>query len=375
MFKHFPVIAVLLLPSLVWGLTTDAPLPEGLSACQDLFNTSMKEGVSCYRIPALATAKDGALVAVIDERCADGSDLGTNRDINLVMRRSEDHGDSWSDMETVIDYPDGQSASDPSLIVDAMTGDIFLFYNFMDHDKSPGEYRLHLMKSSDSGKSWGKAEDITAQITKDSWTTDFKFITSGLGAQTESGMLLHTLVNLKRGLHLFGSRDHGATWFLLDTPIKPADESKVLELNDGRWLINSRVNRSGCRFTHLSADEGKSWESRREKELMDPGCNGALLRYSRESQGAAKNRILFSNARDKKKRQHLAVRISYDEGESWSKGKVVYPGMAAYSTMTLLDNGEVGLFFEIDDYQKNIFVRFSLDWLTDGEDPGEAPVE
>ena len=372
MFRHLLAITVMLIPGLALGVDSKAPFSEGLSVSRNLFHSSMKEGVSCYRIPALATAKDGALLAVIDERFADGSDLGTNRDINLVMRRSEDNGDSWSAMETVCDYPDGQSASDPSLIVDESTGHIFLFYNFMDHDKAPGEYRLHLMKSTDAGKSWTEGEDITAQITREDWSKDFKFITSGLGAQTESGMLLHTLVNLRRGLHLFGSRDQGNSWFLIDTPIKPADESKVLELNDGRWLINSRVNKSGCRFTHISSDEGKTWESRREKHLIDPGCNGALLRYSRMSQGAAKNRILFSNARDKKKRQQLAVRISYDEGENWSKGKVVYPGRAAYSTMSLLNNGDIGLFFEIDDYQKNVFVRFSLDWLTDGEDPGEA---
>lgn len=373
MLKYLPLTLLLLLPAAGCHAVPEGSFAEGLDCCQDLFNTSMKEGVSCYRIPALAAAPDGTLLAVIDERAADGSDLGTNRNINLVLRRSSDNGDSWSDMESLVDYPDGRSASDPSLLVDEITGQIFLFYNYMDHDRAPGEYRLHVMKSSDNGSTWSKPEDITGQITKEDWQHDFKFITSGLGTQTRSGLLLHTLVNLKRGLHLFASQDHGKSWTLIDTPIKPADESKVVELDDGRWLINSRVNKAGKRFAHFSSDEGKSWESRAEKTLIDPGCNGALLRCTQKSKGAAKNRLLFSNAMDRKERRNLAVRISYDEGESWSSGKVIYSGSAAYSTMALLKNGDIGIFFEKDDYSSNVFVRFSLSWLTEGKDPGETP--
>ena len=70
----------------------------------------------CYHMPSLTMAPDGTLLAVIDERVADGSDLGTNRNINLVLRRSSDNGDSWSDLESLVDYPDGRSASDPSLM-------------------------------------------------------------------------------------------------------------------------------------------------------------------------------------------------------------------------------------------------------------------
>jgi len=52
-----------------------------------------------------------------------------------------------------------------------------------------------------------------------------------------------------------------------------------------------------------------------------------------------------------------------DEGKSWSKPKIVYSGEAAYSSMTILSNGKIGLFFEKDNYSKNAFTSFSLDWL------------
>ena len=105
-------------------------LASGLVTSQDLFNTSMRDGVACYRIPALVTAVNGDLVAVMDERVTSCADLGGNKDINIVGRRSGDGGMTWSDLETIVDHEFGKSASDPSLIVDRETGELFLFYNF-----------------------------------------------------------------------------------------------------------------------------------------------------------------------------------------------------------------------------------------------------
>lgn len=67
-------------------------------------------------------------------------------------------------------------------------------------------------------------------------------------------------------------------------------------------------------------------------------------------------------------RSNLTLRISYDEGKSWTEGKTIYEGSAAYSSMTILPNGEIGLFFEKNHYQENVFVLLTLDWLTDGKD-------
>lgn len=328
----------------------------------------MRPGVSCYRIPAMVTAPNGDLVAAIDERVLSCGDLKWNKDINIVIRRSPDNGVSWSEMETVVDYPLGKSASDPSMIVDKETSTIFLFFNFMDLENEKDVYYLKVIKSADNGKTWSAPIDITSQITKPEWHNDFKFITSGRGIQTSRGKLLHTLVNLENGLYLFGSDDHGESWHFIDTPIIPGDESKIVELVDGSWMINSRVNGKGTRLVHLSSDEGKTWQSRADTSLIDPGCNASLIRYTSIKEGADKNRLLFANAKMKDDRRNMTIRISYDEGKSWTEGKTIYEGSAAYSSMTILPNGEVGLFFEKDNYQENVFVLLTLDWLTDGKD-------
>jgi sialidase-1 len=353
--------------------TQNTSISDGAPVFQDLFNTSMTEGVECYRIPAIITAPNGDVIAAIDERVPGCGDLKWSKDINIIVRRSVDNGKTWSAIETAVDFPFGQSASDPSLIVDHVTNDIFMFYNYMNLDTEKDIYYLHYVKSSDNGKTWSKPVDITSQITKPEWREDFKFITSGRGIQTRSGKLLHTMVNLNSGLHLFGSDDHGKTWYFIDTPIQPADESKVIELADGTLMINARVNGKGLRYVHTSADEGQSWTTVPAPELIDPGCNASIIRYTSIEEGYKKNRLLFSNAKSEKGRVNMTVRVSYDEGTTWTEGKTIYEGSSAYSSLTVLENGDIGLFFEQDEHSKNPFVSFSLDWLTDGKDVYKKP--
>ena len=333
----------------------------------NIFSAEDKEEIACYRIPALITAANGDLIAAIDERVPSCGDLKLSKDINIVLRRSTDHGKSWTPIERIVDYPWGESASDPSLLLDAQTGELFMFFNYMNLETEKDIYYLKYVSSKDHGRTWSEPVDITDQISKPEWKTDFKFITSGRGIQTASGELVHTLVNLEHGLHLFKSSDHGKSWSLIDSPIVPADESKLMELDNGQWMVNSRVNTKGYRYVHTSDDKGQTWNSRPEPQLVDPSCNASIIRYSSISQGDDRNVLLFSNANSAESRENLTVRISYDEGQTWSAGKTIYAGGAAYSSMTVLANGDIGLFFEKDDYTENVFVSFSLSWLENGE--------
>ncbi|HDZ15633.1 hypothetical protein LCGC14_1119290 [marine sediment metagenome] len=371
---RFPFFILILLIFSANAQNKSHQMADGLDNYQDLFNASNKDSISCYRIPALVTAPNGDVLAAIDERIPSCNDLRGSDDINIVLRRSTDSGKTWSPIETVVDYPLGESASDPSMIVDETTNEIFMFYNFMNLDTEQDIYYLHVLKSGDNGRTWSKPEDITEQIAKPEWRKDFKFITSGRGIQTSSGKLLHCMVNLNSGLHIFGSDDHGKSWYFIDTPIMPADESKIIELEDGKWMVNARANdKKGIRYVHISSDEGKTWTTEPEPHLPDPGCNASIIRYTSIEDGYTKNRMLFANANSVDDRNNLTVRVSYDEGKSWSEGKTIYGGSAAYSSLTILANGDIGVFFEKDDYTENMFASFSLKWLTDGKDKYRKP--
>ena len=341
---------------LIFLITVNIQFSQNQFDYTDLFNAENNPEVSCYRIPSIITATNGDLIAAIDERVPSCGDLKWSRDINIVIRKSSDNGKTWGKIEKIIDYPLGQSASDPSMILDKQTNTIFLFYNYMDLDNQKDIYYLKYISSNDNGKSWSKPVDITNQISKENWKNDFKFITSGRGIQTKNGTLLHCLVNLQKGTHVFGSNDNGKTWFITEAPTLPGDESKIVELNDGSWMVNSRVNKLGYRYSHFSNDNGKTWISKKEESIIDPGCNGSLIRYSQ----GEKNLLLLTNINNKKERKEIVLRYSTDEGKSWSNPKIIYNGEAAYSSMTVMENGNLGLFFEMDNYTKNVFTSISI---------------
>ena len=321
----------------------------------DLFDNSMNSEVFCYRIPSLVTTTNGTLIAAIDERNNSCGDLKWNRDINIVIRKSFDDGKTWTKIEKIVDYPLGRSASDPSMIVDKKTNEIFLFFNYMDLDNAKDIYRFMVIKSSDNGENWSKPVEITNNIIKKGWEKDFMFITSGRGIQTKDGTLLHCLVNLNKGTHVFGSKDHGKSWFLIDTPLSPGDESKIVELSNGNWLVNSRVNSNDSRYSHISKDNGQTWVTYKNTDLKDPGCNASLINYDEF--------LLFTNAFNSKYRKNLSLSISEDQGKTWAKNQTIYTGESAYSSMTKLKNGDIGVFFEKDNYTKNVFVRIPKSWL------------
>ena len=349
------ILFVFLFPLLIFSQKSDLKFYE-------VFSKSQNSKVSCYRIPSIITTDKGTIIAAVDERVFSCNDLKSNRDINIVIRTSNDEGKSWSSINRLVDYPFGESASDPSMIFDKKTKQIYLFYNYMNLEKDKDVYYLKYVTSLDNGITWSQPIDITDQISKPEWKNDFKFITSGRGFQTKDGALLHCLVNLQNGTHVFGSNDHGKTWYIAEAPISLGDESKIVELNDGSWLVNSRVNNKGIRYSHISKNQGKSWTTRPEINLIDPGCNASLVKYDYGNY-INSDLLLLSNINNQSTREEIVIRHSLNGGETWSEPRIIYAGSAAYSSMTVLNNGEIGLLFERDSYSKNVFTKFSLHWL------------
>ena len=68
-----------------------------------LLSKNYSPNVSCYRIPSMITAVNGDLIVAVDERVTSCGDLKWNDDINIVIRRSRDNGNTWSGIEKIID--------------------------------------------------------------------------------------------------------------------------------------------------------------------------------------------------------------------------------------------------------------------------------
>ena len=87
----------------------------------DIFQKG-QDGYACFRIPAIVQSKSGTLLAFAEARKSSCSDTGN---IDLVAKRSEDGGKTWSHLISVWDDGDNVCGN-PAPIVDQKTGRIIL---------------------------------------------------------------------------------------------------------------------------------------------------------------------------------------------------------------------------------------------------------
>ncbi|GAB3323731.1 sialidase family protein [Larkinella ripae] len=351
-------------------------------------------GYLCYRIPAIVKAPDGSLLAFAEGRKKDCDDFG---DIDLVLRVSTDNGRTWGPLRVVADNGTFQ-AGNPAPVFDLTDpafrrGRLFLIYNTgitSENKVRNGEAvrEVWYKTSADNGQTWSDSVNITTQVSRpnkpavnpayafaDDWRSYAN--TPGHALQLQKGRYrgrLFVPANHSAGppqpqfrdyrAHGFYSDDHGKSWKLTPSIAYPgSNESTAVETADGNLLMNSR-NQSGDvknRLLSWSKTGGESWEPVRvAPDLPDPVCQGSMIAY-RPRRGKAV--LLFSNPNSQKSRENLTVRISPDEGQSWSAGQTIYGGSSAYSDLVIQQNGDIGLLYEKDKYTQIVYSRFSYDWL------------
>lgn len=339
------------------------------------------EGYPVYRIPALAVTNQGTLVAAYDGRPT-MADVPSN--IALLVRRSTDGGATWRARQVVRADSAPVGYGDPSLLVDRQTGRIFLFHvaavrqGFVGSatgadESDPDVLQADYSWSDDDGVTW-RHRRITAAIKDPAWGG--LFAASGQGIQVRhgphAGRLVQQFVVRHRGANWAASAisdDHGATW-RMGRPIGPGlDENKTVELSDGRVLLDSRAR--PYRLRAWSTDGGETYAGlRAEPRLVDPGNNGAIIRYdATAAAGSARaRRLVFSNTADSTSRRNLLVRLSCDDGATWPVAIPVEPGPAAYSTLVSLPGGDVGVLYERGEYRYITFARFTPRWPRECDD-------
>ncbi|MDA1054701.1 MAG: exo-alpha-sialidase [Planctomycetota bacterium] len=328
------------------------------------------DGYHTFRIPAIVTTNDGDLLAICEGRKTSRSDHG---DVDLVMKRSSDNGQTWSSLSLV--YEEGAEAKitigNPCPVVDRLTNTIWLPFT-RDNDD------VLLTSSRDGGNTWLAARVITKSVKRDDWT--WYATGPGNGIQLERGPFKGRLVipcdhrvdqipDRRRSTrsHVIYSDDQGATWQIGGITDFEMNECAVAELSDGRLMLNMRSNRGkGRRGVTISADGGGSWsECLDDPTLIEPVCQASLLRYSWGEAGD-KSRLLFSNPASTTARDHMTLRISSDEGATWPFALEIHTGSSAYSSLTRLRDASVGLLYERDDYSAIAFTRIELPVLNSG---------
>lgn len=354
---------------------------------------SGKEGHKSYRIPAIIALPNGNLLAFCEGRVNNAGDFGH---VNIVMKRSNDKGKTWSSLQTVASNGDLQ-AGNPAPVVDLTDPDfprgrIFLFYNTgNNHEgevrKGNGLREVWFKTSTDNGNTWSDAVNITVQVHRPrqpllnpqyNFTEDWRGYanTPGHAMQFESGKYkgrIFVAANHSAGTpqkdfsdyaaHGFYTDDHGKTFHLSATiSIAGSNESTATGLYDGRLMMNSR-NQKGdirARIVSISNDGGATWDSSYfDKVLVDPVNEGSILTLGKKKKESI---VAFCNTANINRRDDLTLRISYDNGRTWrnsfliDKSKEETDGdFTAYSDLVKLGKHKVGVLYERNNYKEVVF--------------------
>ena len=150
------------------------------------------------------------------------------------------------------------------------------------------------------------------------------------------------------------------------------DECEVVETEDDVVYLTIRAGgATPLRAYSWSYDGGATWSDVQwHDDLPEPSpCQGSVVRFT-DNQRHDKNRVLICNPAGPA-RERLAIRLSYDECQTWTAGKVLCEGPAAYSDLCTTPDMTICCLYERGEehsYGKVTFAQFTLAWLTDGTD-------
>lgn len=357
---------------------------------------SGNDGYKSFRIPAIISLPNGDLLAFCEGRVNGPADFGN---VDIVMKRSNDKGKTWSKLQIIIDA-DSLQAGNSAPVVDLTDpaypeGRIFLFYNTGNENESKirqgkGIREVWYKTSTDNGNTWSDAVNITIQVHRPkqpqinaayNFSEDWRSFanTPGHAMQFQDGKYkgrIYVAANHSAGNPMphyadgraFGyyTDDHGKTFhFSEDVNIPGGNEATAAELSNGKLMLNAR-NQLGnikARIVAISSNGGQLWDTTYfDRQLPDPVCEGSILTVG-EKKG--KNILAFCNAADTANRNNLTLRISYNDGKTWNKKFLIdrsdsKKDYTAYSDIMKISKNIIGVLYEKNDYKEIVFT--TVEW-------------
>ena len=323
-----------------------------------------------YRIPTIMKTKDGGIVALADYRHEHPYDLGktaTNGSgghvIDVVSRRNADCGNTW-ESEVNVAVGDGTNEAsygygDPAIVRD---NDGTLHCLMAAGSKSYASGMLHMgySKSTDNGASWTEVTDIYSSIYKGALTITSAFTTGGKGVTFDNGRMAFAFLGNVSGttnIYPIYSDDKGANWKLgTAAAYTGGDETKFEIMNDNSLLASVKIvgynatgNRGKNSTTGVASGDGIStWNTQGSwnGNMVGNGCNADIIYYSRITEGKRDVLLHTLTKSYSTHRKDLRLYMSFDKGSTWHEAFQLQPGWAAYSSMQVLDNGDLAIIFE-----------------------------
>lgn len=380
-----------------------------------------------YRIPAIAKAHNGDLIAVADYRHS-RADIGmaTNGRIDLHARISKDNGETWGEIFSIID---GRGAAgvntpnqmyvgfgDPCIVADCESDTILVIscsgnVSFPNGQRNNHQGIAHFY--SNDGVTWSEPVDRSESIYSQFDNSPFgpvraMFVGSGKISQSKYikvkdfyRLYCAVLVKDVNGTHVnfvLYSDDFGGSWTVLGgTDITPipggGDEPKADELPDGSVVISSRT--SGGRiyniFSYTDAEKAEGvWGTSKYSNSSNSGTvavsnstNGEIITVPAKRLADGKPVYLFLQSVPFGSGR-ANVGIYYKEFESLAdfvnpeKLAADWDGRyqssylsSAYSTLCWQADNKLAFLYEEDTYGTSgggytiVYKNYSLEQITD----------
>jgi len=322
-----------------------------------------ESGYFCFRAPTMVVTQRGTILAFCEGRVNSAADEG---DMDIVMKRSTDNGQSWTELQVIEN--DGQNPCKNQCPVVLPNGRILLVWLWnksINSERERTTREVYYTYSDDDGKTWAKSKNITASVYRPDWGWSGMGPCHGIVKTFEphkGRIIIPSRHEEKRSFsHVIYSDDNGETWQIGGSALRnQTTESTVVELSDGSIMLNSRNGRDGEQFrmVSLSRDGGHTFYSTTPcHQLNEPTCQGVLLRHSIHPE-TGKAILLFSNpdSSEKSVRVNGTIRISMDDGESWTKSyrySPAAPAFSGYSDLALMPDGQdVAVLYESGKHYK-----------------------
>jgi sialidase-1 len=374
---------------------------------QDLFTIGDNPDFNIYHIPGVVVTAKGTVLAWCEarKRPAGVSDWD---DIRILLRRSTDDGKTWSEPQSIA-HVEGPKRKNPFALRMKNVDPSDVTYNnpvlIADRDGSVHmlfclEYeRCFYQRSEDDGLSWSKPVEVTG--TFDAFKKDYAWKVLATGPnhsiQLKTGRLV-VPVWLSTGeggnahrpsvTATIYSDDRGKTWKAGDIAVPCTEEwnnpneTVAIELTDGRVMLNVRSeSKANRRLVVTSPDGATNWSTPRfDDGLVEPICMAGIVRYNHGGQSL----ILFSNPHNLERakgkaepggfrdRKNVSIKLSRDEGQSWSVNKQLEDGPSAYSDLAVTKAGTILCFYGRAGDNRGMtawsggrltLARFNLEWL------------
>lgn len=391
--------------TLVEGTPTVVDVTYTANQDRILFKTPDANGKP-YRIPAIATALNGDVIAISDNRPC-GSDIGYG-EVDIKVRVSKDHGVTWSTEEFLANGNGIESSltdddksndflyafGDAAVVADRDHNEVVVFCvsgktvchngNYTE-DETSNPNRVAKIKGTyneESGTwSWSTPVEVTeafySPFVKETNTTrtvtvQSLFIGSGRIMQSrvvkkdQYYRLYAALWTKNQGNRVVYSDDFGETWHILgtvdDRPASGGDEPKCEELPNGTVVLSSR--RGNGRFFNLFTFADNTYTTGTWGTVAtgisnnDSGTNGEIysLNNVMDKTTGEQKTIMLQSVPLGNGRKNVAIWYKVIDptttytpatfAADWTLGKQVSFRNSAYSTMTLQQDNRIGFLFE-----------------------------